>query len=579
MQHGADDTLCEADRFGLRRHGKVVAGTVTQPSGSTVSGINAYESTIAVSGKAPPFGPVDFDQAADVYIKNYAIVSFSETTHGCTLMGQDLGRDAVPFVAPSGRVWLVGQETGGAWLCSAASFNLTAKRFGVFGGGVLPSQHSISVSNPVSGDADLSSCGLFLADATPDGSKRIYRAQVSGIAYAWLEMTITEVSDTQLSASLSVIHSYAQTIGSRTSQAQTTTVGNGEWRLEVWKYVEIAQLQAAPALEKWELTPGNAVTMKTPVVTTDVMHGHTRVSGHVFMVNYDASGARVDAVLDVDMDIDSTSTIDVQTGGSGSLIIDEQPDHTYVGSGSVTVTGTSSEVKSGVGTMKATITRGAVVSAVNYTMSLQVSLSHDVVRSIGWGPSSSDPSIAFNVYVTGSDTYDQQYGTEEYKVDGVTVKAVVLPNSGTTVVPFSPIYLGVAHTPGSGFDVFSILAQHVHIVYQTNPGIGATPPPVAWMYGVLWLSGFTGAMHAKVARRSNSVFSFPGAVVLSGGSLDSAWDSKLIGRAGVLDPTRPSVPATYGASKVTWDLPTVSEQPVTGEWVRGASIAQDVGFV
>ena len=62
-------------------------------------------------------------------------------------------------------------------------------------------------------------------------------------------------------------------------------------------------------------------------------------------------------------------------------------------------------------------------------------------------------------------------------------------------------------------------------------------------------------------------------------TIESAWDSQLLGRNGILDPTKPSVVASYGGGEVTWDLPTVSEQPVTGEWVRGASISQNVGFV
>lgn len=580
MREGVGNLIAETKRFGLRHHGTVIAGVVTMPSGHTAGSINAYPSTIAVSGKAPPYGPVSFDTAADVYLKNYAVLSFDEVLYNTHIMGKPLGKEAVPFVAPSGRVWLLGAT--GIWQCSAATLGATAKRFGVFGKDAVANQHSITITNPVSADADLSGCTLRLVDATRNGEKRIYRAEGGGVAMAWLELTVAEVSATQITASLAVVRTVAQTRGTHTYQARSySTPFDG---YDVIQGVIRTKTIDTATHQRWEFSPAAPNNLATPTSTTMVASDYFRVSGHVFGMLYDAAGALIESAMDIETVTAGTSAITTTPTASGTCTVDRTYngstwDETITGAVSVEVSGTRSS--SITASAKMSLSHGgAAAGVVEYTVTGSNAAAFRVAETGGGGAlyAYSPSGPALHIVRDQESTETTGYA---FEADGATVKTYSV----------APVNFSQTDTR-SGEPQARGGVGHGFPTVQVSPAVtGGVPPAAETLFGQMSVSAnlidqtlgaVIPSLFCRLRRRSNTVLSFPGAMITGktgSHTMESAWDSQLIGRNGVLDPSKPAVVAVYGGGEVTWDLPSVAEQPITGEWVRGATATQDVGFV
>ncbi|TVO53864.1 hypothetical protein [Denitromonas halophila] len=585
MREGVENLPAETDRFGLRYHGPVVEGVVTLPSGHTAGSIQAYVSTIAVSGKPGPYGQVHFDNAADVYLKNYAVLSLDEVLYNTSIMGKTLGKEAVPFVAPSGRVWIL--SATGNWRCDDASFAGTAKRFGVFGKNVANNAHTVTITNPALGNTDLSACTLRLTDATRDGSKRIYRAEAGGIAIAWLELTLSEPTPTTIGASFAIVRDVATTRGAFTSQPTTYSAPDDQWDVSIGVYN--TKTIDTPTRIVWEFTPAPPNYIQTPTAGTITLLTFYRITGHVFSMTYADNGALIDGTMDVQTKRSGSSTIAINVTSSGTCTVDQ----TYDGSTwSETVSGTV-EVEVGA-TLSSNITAesrvtlnrgGSSVGSIVYSVDGVMTDVRSEKEVGGAGPMYvSTPgnglSPLLHVVNTTSQATTEGY---EFKADGATVKTYPRP----------PINFNQSDTK-SNIPLASNAIGHIFPAANTYPSADGAPPPDNALFAQIGVSTIvlTGDgykypyLFSRIMRRSNSVLSVPGAMITSatsggGGTvtMESAWDSHLLGRNGILDPTRPTVAASYGGGEVTWDLPTVSEQPVTGEWVRGATATQNVGFV
>ncbi|MCP5233406.1 MAG: hypothetical protein H6948_15210 [Zoogloeaceae bacterium] len=585
MRESVENLVAETARFGLRLHGSVVDGTVTLPSGNTVSGVPAYVSTIAVSGKPSPYGPVDFNNTTDVYLKNYAVLSFDETLFNTAIAGKSLGKEAVPFVAPSGRVWILAAT--GNWLCNATSFAGTAKRFGVFGKNVANNAHTVTIANPALGIGDLSSCILRLTDATRDGSKRIYRAESGGIAIAWLELTLSEATPTTIGASFAIVRDVTTTKGTFTSQPTTYSAPADQW--DVTQGVFNTKTINTPTRIVWEFTPAPPNYHQTPTAGTITSLSFYRITGHVFSMTYADDGALLDGTLDVETKVAGSSTITLSLSATGMCTVDQ----TYNGTAwSETVSGTV-EVEVGT-TLSSNITAesritlnrgGSSVGTIVYSVEGVRTASETMNELGGAGPKYvSTPGSGSSPLLHVVNTLDQAATLGyDFKADGALVKTYTKPS---TTFHQDSTKSNVPLASGS--------VGHAFPTARTYPSADGAPPPDGALFSQLGVSTdvltVSGQQYpylfSRIKRRSNTVLSVPGAMLTStssggGGTvtIESAWDSQLLGRNGILDPTKPSVVASYGGGEVTWDLPTVSEQPVTGEWVRGASISQNVGFV
>lgn len=580
MREGVENLPAETDRFGLRYHGPVVEGVVTLPSGHTAGGIPAYVSTIAVSGKPGPYGQVDFDNAADVYLKNYAVLSFDETLYNTSIMGKSLGKEAVPFVAPSGRVWLLSADS--FWNCSASSFSGTAKRFGLFGKGAVSNTHAVTIANPVASDPDLSSCTLRLTDATRDGSKRIYRADSGGIAIAWLELTLSEVSATVIAASLAVTRTVVQTRGAHTYQARTYSAPLDGY--DVIQGATRTKTIDTPTHVRWEFSPAAPNNIATPTSTSVSVSDYFRVSGHIFGMLYDDSGALIESAMDIETVTAGTSSITTTPTASGSCVVDRTFngstwDETITGSVSVEVSGGRSSTVTSSAKMSLAH-GGAPVGGVEYTVTATNSESFGFDETGGAGPLYSYQPSGPSLHISRGQESTSTTGFA-FKSDGATVKTYST----------SPVNLSQTDTR-SGEPQARGGSGHGFPTTQLSPAVtGGAPPSSDALFAQMYVNAtlvdqtlgqVTPTLFCRLRRRSNTVLSFPGAMVtglVGSHVMESSWDSQLIGRNGILDPTKPAVVAAYGGGDVTWDLPTVSEQPVTGEWLRGATATQNVGFV
>lgn len=581
MQEGADDTTAELDRWGVRRAGQVRGTTLTQPSGTTYSIARAYESVSVLSGNAPPFVDVDYRPADDVYLKNYALLSWPTENYVGFMYGKTV--TGVPFVAAPGRVWAVGHSSGTSFNCNSATWSFSARKFGLVGAGAVSNNHTVSFANPVLGVSGFFNELARFHDCSPDGSKRLYRVGQGVMPVGWIEITLTETSPTTVTASAVLIRTKAQTQGTYTespptySPAQPTTqtvtygvftttntfVQDGDNRITT---------QVIPSFEWGPESSGFAFTLGAQASVTDV----------IVSINYDTAGSLVETLLDADF-VDSRNVplpVPSDVTGSGSYQWTMTP-----ASGGLwnttgdTVTFGMTLLLTATSTARVTQTLKRGGASVTHTNEV----THTTVKeeSVSW-TKTPDPAPGAN-----------QWGNFIFAgLDGSTYDSTLAFEVNGTALPDSPESTAVStgiSTEGEAVIRKTVSAPGLYTGVQAassfwNASASTRPSLLVDLMLVIgrhpgnygWLA------YSKPIFRTNTLFGMLGAVVPNGGSaIHSAWESAMIGRNGVVSSATP-ITATYtsgGTPPVLWDNPQVSEHPITGAVLRGATKTERIGWI
>ena len=598
MQEGADDTVAEIHQFGHRRHGEVRDGVLTQPSGSTVAGVQAGESNTLLSGVAPPWQAVEFDTAADVYLKNYAIVSWPASDFTPYMYGKSLPARGLPFVAPSGRVWFVYHDASQFFDCDDAQWQFDAQRFGLIGEGASADQHSITFANPVAGNPDFANMVAELNDASPDGSRRVYRITQSGTLPAgWIEITITEPGATQLGVSAALVRTKAQTLGAYTESPPTLTPASTatNWR----GTVQWSGGGGTATGHYYEYGPYGEATVDNGTWVWDgsipFAFTHTEnltVTGRIVSMHYTAAGTLDETLLDVVMDVVEDMPKPTITASSGDS---QRVDWTVVpagvnGSGQPLYITTGPDFSASI-SMSHTATSVATLTHTlrNASGSITQSNSVEIVRTeqqtssiliqADSTPSTSNPNKTYLSTETRSGSH-----TQTYRLHGqadIVFTHPISVSSSTSTLTVVDVGLGLSSAAG-------------------NVGVPSLPGGLwgqfqtadtrrEWVCSQIVLSGISlvpaqsGADRLRRVvqpfLRSNTLTALASADIAANNTVTGAWDGGMTGRNGAADPTLHAVSAVWANSLAGWALPSVSEQPATGAVLRGADEFEQVGYL
>lgn len=586
MREAAGHLIAEAEQFGCRLDGEVRDTTLTMPSGTTKTVAIPRASNAAVSGKAPPYTTLVNDTVNDVYLKNYAILSWKigSGSIDSKLYGQALPGNGAPFIAPSGRVWFL-QELSGQNV-TLSSWQFTAKRLMVIGESATLDEHTVTVANPVYGNADYPVGTAVMHDVTPDGARRIHR--IGDPAIGWVELVVSEVSATEIAVAASLVRDMSQTAGSYTETPHTITPHgtSGYVRSGSVSFVQTDD-GSSTGVEKWDVSLDVSPFFEPP---TDGAASYSetfeqKLIGHIFGMTYNSAGALDELLLDVELSgLAQVSSPTISSASGGPQTVNWDADvaapHAVTGpSMDQQVTTTISSTESGQIVHRFRRAGGTVATISNaYSKSISyVATDHFRLNPTGSVGASGTPGF---VWTSTRDLDYTDVVTHDWHGVGNYIKSYPITYAGSAVVLDDDGATSVYHRIQISSPVSAAR------ISQVTPD--TSDPWKGMLYQVFIVAGGARSdesehyCHIQPYLRTNTIATAPGAVRAGDSSATVySWDSIVVGRNGVIDNTPSSVTAIFTASpnRATWSLPYISEHPISGDVLRGSTSAEQVGWI